>query len=61
VLERFHRLDPDQTGGIGGSGLGLHISRQLVEGMGGQIWVADSSAGTTVCFTLPTAPQASLR
>src|SRR5262249_23542660 len=62
VFERFHRLDPDQTGGVGGSGLGLHISRQLVEGMGGHIWVADSGAGTTMCFTLPAAPaEAELR
>jgi signal transduction histidine kinase len=57
VFERFHRLDPDQTGGVGGSGLGLHISRQLVEGMGGRIWVADANAGTTMCFTLPAAPE----
>jgi two-component system sensor histidine kinase SenX3 len=37
IFERFYRVDPQLTGGVGGSGLGLYISRQLVEGMGGQL------------------------
>lgn len=38
-----------------GTGLGLYISRMMVEGMGGKIWLAKSEIGkgTTFTFTLP--------
>jgi len=39
IFEKFYRLDPDMTGGIGGTGLGLYISRELVRRVGGRIWV----------------------
>jgi len=39
IFEKFYRLDPDMTGGIGGTGLGLYISRELVRRVEGRIWV----------------------
>ena len=39
IFEKFYRLDPDMTGGIGGTGLGLFIARELVRRVGGRIWV----------------------
>jgi PAS domain S-box-containing protein len=39
IFEKFYRVDPDMTGGIGGTGLGLYISRELVRRVHGRIWV----------------------
>jgi two-component system, LuxR family, sensor kinase FixL len=38
-----------------GLGLGLSISRTIVEAHGGVLWRADTEAGAMFCFTLPTA------
>jgi signal transduction histidine kinase len=44
------------TRGVGGTGLGLYICRELVEGMNGKIWVASrEGAGSTFSFELPAA------
>jgi PAS domain S-box-containing protein len=51
IFEKFYRLDPDQTHGVGGSGLGLYICRELVERMHGQLSV-ESEPGKGSCFTL---------
>jgi signal transduction histidine kinase len=34
-------------------GLGLYISRKMVEAMGGRIELADSERGLTLCIRLP--------
>jgi two-component system, OmpR family, phosphate regulon sensor histidine kinase PhoR len=49
VFQRFHRLDPQQRRGIGGTGLGLYISRELIERMDGRIW-AESEPGQGAAF-----------
>jgi signal transduction histidine kinase len=57
IFEKFYRLDPDQRRGIGGTGLGLYICRELVRSMGGRIWVeSEAGKGTTASFELPAEP-----
>ena len=51
VFERFYRVD--KTGTIPGNGLGLSISREIMELMGGQIIIASApQQGTTVSLML---------
>ena len=51
VFEKFYRLDPQQTQGVGGSGLGLYICRELVERMNGRLTV-ESELGEGSRFTV---------
>jgi PAS domain S-box-containing protein len=52
LFERFYRAEDELV--RGGTGLGLYISKQIIEAHGGQIW-ADSqlNKGSTFGFTLP--------
>ncbi len=57
IFDKFYRLDPDQRRGIGGTGLGLYICRELVRSMHGRIWVeSEPGKGTTFAFELPAEP-----
>jgi PAS domain S-box-containing protein len=59
IFDKFYRLDPDQRRGIGGTGLGLYICRELVRSMHGSIWVeSEAGKGTTFAFELPAEPLA---
>ncbi|MBS1846214.1 MAG: HAMP domain-containing histidine kinase [Actinobacteria bacterium] len=51
VFEAFYR--GDSARGEDGAGLGLAISRAIVEAHGGRIWLEDADPGTRVRFTLP--------
>ena len=50
IFEKFYRLDPDMTGGIGGTGLGLYIARELVRRVGGRIWVEPNNGQGSVFY-----------
>ncbi len=53
VFEAFYRGDAAR--GEDGAGLGLAISRAIVEAHGGRIWLEDDKPGTSVHFTLKSA------
>lgn len=54
IFDRHVRTDSARRSGAGGSGLGLHIARGLVEAHGGRIWVTSVPGGaTTFGFLLP--------
>ena len=56
IFEKFFRLDPNLTRGVGGTGLGLYISRELVTRMNGRIWVdSDGRTGSSFFLELPVA------
>jgi signal transduction histidine kinase len=55
LFEKFVRLKRDLAGSTRGTGLGLYICKQLVEAMGGRIWVESSGRlgeGSRFCVTL---------
>jgi PAS domain S-box-containing protein len=56
IFEKFYRLDPALTRGVGGSGLGLFISRKLVSRMGGSLTVrSQPGKGAAFVVDLPAA------
>jgi PAS domain S-box-containing protein len=60
IFEKFYRLDPDMTGGIGGTGLGLYISRELVRRVHGRIWVEPNHVrGSIFHVEIPAASEPS--
>jgi signal transduction histidine kinase len=61
IFDKFRQAGDTLTGKPQGSGLGLHISRRIIEHFGGRIWVASRRGeGTCFSFTLPRAPEPAL-
>lgn len=52
VFEAFYRGGDDQSRSTEGAGLGLAVSRAIVEAHGGRIWLEPSESGTRMRFTL---------
>ncbi len=58
LFQRFVRLESDLNSAVRGSGLGLYISRRLIEAMEGRIWIESNGipgAGSTFHIQLPLA------
>jgi len=54
IFSKFHQVGDTLTDKPHGSGLGLHISRQIVEHFGGRMWVESTPGrGARFSFTLP--------
>lgn len=54
LFQKFYRVDNKDTREIGGTGLGLYLSRRLVEIMGGRIWAESIyTQGSTFFVELP--------
>jgi signal transduction histidine kinase len=57
IFEKFRQVGDSMTAKPSGTGLGLPISRRIVEHFGGRLWVESvPGAGATFRFTLPFAP-----
>jgi signal transduction histidine kinase len=56
IFDRFYQVDRGETRSFQGAGLGLYITRELLETMGGRIIVESRVGfGSTFTFTLPMA------
>lgn len=54
LFEKFYRVDNTATREVGGTGLGLFITRSIVEMFGGSIWIESQvGKGTKFFFTIP--------
>ena len=62
VFEPFYEpLPPGAPGYTGVVGLGLHLSRRIIEAHGGHIWLESSpGTGSTFYFSIPLMPDAAL-
>jgi two-component system phosphate regulon sensor histidine kinase PhoR len=61
IFGKFYRVDPQLSRGVGGTGLGLYISRELVRRMQGRVSVASHEGkGSTFFVDLPLAAAPAL-
>ncbi len=59
LFERFYQVDSSSTRETGGAGLGLYITKQIVEAHGGRIWVDSAPGlGSRFSFALPAGANA---
>lgn len=58
IFDKFEQARRARSGAVSGSGLGLSISRNIIETLGGSIWVESGRGeGTRFLFTLPEASE----
>ncbi len=54
IFNRFNKIEEDKRKLYRGAGLGLSISKNLVELLGGKLWVeSEKDKGSAFYFTLP--------
>ena len=53
LFKKYSSFGKDKNRKIGGPGLGLAISKEIIEAHGGEIWYEPMSKGNRFCFTLP--------
>jgi PAS domain S-box-containing protein len=54
IFRKFYRAEPSARDGAAGTGLGLFIAKELVNAMGGRIWVeSEEGSGSSFAFELP--------
>jgi len=58
IFDRFYRVDSSLRRGTAGAGLGLFLTKSIVEAHGGQIWArSEPGKGTTFFVALPVEPS----
>lgn len=58
IFEKFRQVGDTMRARPSGTGLGLPISRQIIEHFGGRLWVESAPGrGATFSFTIPLAPE----
>ena len=56
LFKKYGQIKSTASRQYGGTGLGLAVSQQLIEGMGGKIWLeSEEGKGTTFFFSIPKA------
>ncbi|MFZ3384105.1 MAG: ATP-binding protein, partial [Candidatus Methanoperedens sp.] len=53
IFDRFYQVDSSNKRKFGGTGLGLWLSRKIVEAHGGRIWAESKNRGSTFHILLP--------
>jgi len=53
IFERFYQMDSSDSRKYGGTGLGLWISKNIIEAHGGRIWAESKNSGSTFHILLP--------
>ena len=57
IFERFYRAHSGTDQDYGGLGVGLYISKQLVQQLGGRMWFLSTEEGSRFMLSLPLAPE----
>jgi signal transduction histidine kinase len=60
VFDRLYRGRAAIDAHPGGTGLGLHVCRRLIEAHGGHIWIEPDAARSAVSFSIPVARRGSV-